>query len=290
MNEPLISVIVTCFNQEKFLDNTLSSVYCQTYNVWECLIVDDGSTDKSRIIAEEWQKKDKRFRLILKEHGGVSTTRNVGLNNATGEYIQFLDGDDFLDKNKFKVSIDHLKNVSSSKNIIISDFELYSDKKKMFLPPYCNLSLKNLNFENVLFKWDENYSIPIHCGLISKSLFNNFAFPESLKAKEDWIMWVMLFRNKPTVLFINEALAFYRIHKKSITNTSNMKEDHFKSLEYLREVLSPKVYEQLLTVFIKRYYERSIFFKDQLLRIKNWNSYKIESTIRKLLKKGTMIK
>ena len=284
MNKPLISVIVTCYNQDKFLDNTLNSVYNQTYKEWECLIVDDGSTDKSRLKAEEWQKRDKRFRLIPKEHGGVSSTRNVGLNHAVGEYIQFLDGDDFLDKNKLERSITHL-NIDSSNEIIVTNFKLYSDKEKKLLPPYCDLNLKTLTYENVLFKWDENFSIPIHSGLISKNLFLNFTFPEDLKAKEDWIMWVMLFRKKPTVLFMNEALVFYRIHKQSITNTSDMKEDHFQSLKYLRGVLSPKEYEHLLMVFIKRYYDRSLFFKDQLLRIKDWNSYKIESIIRKILKK-----
>lgn len=283
-SKPKISIIVTSYNQERFLNSTLNSVYKQTWKAWECLIVDDGSRDNSRLIAEKWEERDSRFRLILKEHGGVSSTRNLGLVHAKGEYIQFLDGDDFLDQNKLEKSLNYVS-INISHDIIITNFRLFSDRDKEFLPPYCELTDKNLNFENILYKWDENFSVPIHSGLIHKKLFENFTFPEDLKSKEDWFMWIMLFRNRPNLIFIDEALAFYRIHTESITNTSNMQEDHFRSLKYLKEVLSPDEYEQLLLVFIKRYYDRSIFFKDQLLKIKTWSSYKIENIIRKMFKK-----
>ena len=93
---PLISVIVPCYNQAQYLDECLQSVLNQIYTDWECIIVNDGSPDHTEEVAKKWLEKDSRFRYIYKETGGLSSARNAGIKIAKGEWIQFLDCDDFI--------------------------------------------------------------------------------------------------------------------------------------------------------------------------------------------------
>lgn len=94
MKQPLISVIVPCYNQAQFLDECLQSVLEQTYQNWECIIVNDGSPDNTEEVALEWTKKDVRFIYLKKDNGGLSSARNAGIEKAKGEWILPLDCDD----------------------------------------------------------------------------------------------------------------------------------------------------------------------------------------------------
>lgn len=100
MSQPLISIIVPCYNQAQYLDESLQSVLDQTYQNWECIIVNDGSTDDTEKKTKDWLQKDSRFKYLYQENLGVSTARNNGIANSVGSYIQFLDGDDILQKDK----------------------------------------------------------------------------------------------------------------------------------------------------------------------------------------------
>ena len=94
--KPKISIIIPMYNVEKYLRRCLDSVLNQTFQEWQAICVDDGSPDKSGVIAEEYAKKDKRFIVIHKENGGLSDARNAGMPHATGDYIMYLDSDDFI--------------------------------------------------------------------------------------------------------------------------------------------------------------------------------------------------
>ncbi|NLP58167.1 glycosyltransferase family A protein [Lutibacter sp. B1] len=100
-----VSIIVPCFNQAKYLNNTLQSVYNQTYKDWECIIVNDGSTDDTEVVALNWSNKDSRFKYFFQNNNGVSVARNYGVKLAKGKYIQFLDSDDILEKNKINYQV-----------------------------------------------------------------------------------------------------------------------------------------------------------------------------------------
>ena len=92
-----ISVIVPVYNVEKYLTKCVDSIMNQTYKDLEIILVDDGSTDNSGKICDEYVKKDKRFKVIHKKNGGLSDARNVGIKNSTGEYLSFIDSDDYID-------------------------------------------------------------------------------------------------------------------------------------------------------------------------------------------------
>lgn len=93
----LISIIVPVYGVEKYLHRCLDSILAQTFTDWECILVDDGSRDRSGAICDEYTQMDSRFHVCHKENGGVSSARNLGIDNATGEWMVFIDGDDWID-------------------------------------------------------------------------------------------------------------------------------------------------------------------------------------------------
>ena len=100
--QDLISVIVPVYNTEKYLDRCIQSVLAQTYTNWELLLIDDGSTDSSGTICDQYAAEDNRIRVFHKENGGVSSARNLGLDNAKGEWITFVDSDDWVEPSMLK--------------------------------------------------------------------------------------------------------------------------------------------------------------------------------------------
>ena len=117
MKVPQISVIVPVYNVERYLCKCLDSILTQTITEWECILVDDGSTDKSGSICDEYAKKDGRFIVMHKENGGVSSARNLGIKGAHGEWISFVDADDEL----YEESLSTLYSfVSDSVDIVVA--------------------------------------------------------------------------------------------------------------------------------------------------------------------------
>lgn len=99
---PLISIIVPVYNTAAYLRRCLDSILSQTYGHWEAILVDDGSTDGSGAICEEYASRDSRFQVTHRPNSGVAATRNAGLDAATGEYIGFVDSDDWIEPDMFR--------------------------------------------------------------------------------------------------------------------------------------------------------------------------------------------
>ena len=119
----LISVVVPVYNVEDVLHFCIDSILNQTYSDFELLLVDDGSTDKSGDICDQYARKDTRIRVFHKENGGVSSARNLGIDNANGEYICFIDSDDYVNSEFLDSLISHcLQNKQSVKFSINSAF------------------------------------------------------------------------------------------------------------------------------------------------------------------------
>lgn len=124
MSSPIVSVIIPIYNASLYLEGCLNSIQKQTFKNLEIILIDDGSIDNSVIISQNFCNKDSRFKLIKKSNGGVSSARNVGLDNATGDYILFIDSDDC-------VAINHVESLYNAINefsadICISDFRRVS--------------------------------------------------------------------------------------------------------------------------------------------------------------------
>lgn len=284
-----ISIIIPCYNQAQYLDESLQSVLEQTYEHWECIIVDDGSPDNTDDIAKEWIKKDTRFKYLHKENGGLSSARNAGLEVANGNFIQFLDADDCLDSRKLELSLEAI-NPAVENNIIITNFRMFECTVNQSSVPYCKLSVEVFTFDKIVYEWENSFSIPIHCGLFEMAFFQYFRFPEHLKAKEDWIMWISLYKNNCNTFFIDKPLALYRKHHNSITQSVDMLSDFIKAYECLKEHLSVEQYQKLTIVLLTRYYKSAGYFKSKVNEIKTTNTYFIGNFIKKVLRKMGLLK
>lgn len=117
MEDKLISIIIPVYNVQNYLRECIDSVIAQTYKNLEIILVDDGSPDKSGEICDEYSKKDARIKVIHKENGGLSDARNVALDIAKGEYIGFIDSDDYVEKDMFEtlhtLAVEHNAEISS---------------------------------------------------------------------------------------------------------------------------------------------------------------------------------
>lgn len=100
---PKVSVIVPLYKAEKYIHRCVDSILAQTFTDWELLLIDDGSPDRSGEICDEYARKDNRIRVFHKKNGGVSSARNLGLDNMRGEYVTFVDADDWIDSNNASV-------------------------------------------------------------------------------------------------------------------------------------------------------------------------------------------
>lgn len=282
MQKGLISIIVPCFKQSHFLDDCLKSVIEQTYQDWECFIINDGSPDNTEEIAKKWISKDNRFKYVYKENGGLSSARNAGMEISQGEYIQFLDSDDVLDKNKLEVSMEIVANLSNNvENIVITNFRMFIDNPLNSKKPFCQLNPELFNFRDILLKWENNFSIPIHCGLFHTNLFNNFQFPEELKAKEDWIMWMHIFQKKIHVSFVDKPLSYYRINPDGMTNDFKlMQTNHMKAIEFIENVIPANDYIDYLMLELKQKYSDNLKLKTTIYNYQNSNTYKVAKILK----------
>lgn len=270
----LVSIIVPCYNQVQYLDECLQSILDQSYENWECIIVNDGSLDDSEEIAHKWVKNDSRFKYIYKENGGVSSARNLGLDNCTGDYIQFLDGDDILENNKIEISITKLK--ADNLDFIITDFKTFSNDKQnaQLHPDFINPAF--FTFKGVLSEWGRNFNIPIHCGFFKKNLFQYFRFSTKLKGNEDWLMWVFLFKTNVKVGFINEPLTLYRYHSTSATkNEQKMLESYEEAVVCMSEFLSKEEYINSLICIVHAKEKNILKLENKIKTYQNTTSFKI---------------
>jgi hypothetical protein len=289
MNNSKVSIIVPCYNQAQYLPEALQSVLDQTYNNWECIIVNDGSPDNTVEVAQGWLEKDVRFKYIYKENGGLSSARNAGLDEAVGTYIQFLDADDVLAERKLEVSVNAV--LIDNGAIVVSNFRTFTNDFNESIASFCSLKADYLNYENILLNWDVAFSIPIHCGFFEKLFFDTFRFPIELKAKEDWIMWIALFENNPKSIFIDEVLVGYRMHSASMTkDKKRMEANYFSSLIYLKNRLNGSDFDKLLIETICRLNNKIIYNELQFQNIKKSNSFKFGSKIRHISYKIGMLR
>lgn len=113
MFNSVVSIIIPVYNLEKYIDYCLESITNQDYSSLEIIVIDDGSKDKSRAIIEQWQEKDSRIKLISQDNAGVSAARNRGIEAATGEFIMFVDGDDWINKDCTSVLLQNIRNDDS---------------------------------------------------------------------------------------------------------------------------------------------------------------------------------
>ena len=126
----LISVIIPVYNVEKYLKKCLDSVINQTYKNLEIILVDDGSSDKSGLICDEYTKLDKRIKVVHKKNEGLSSARNTGLDIAKGKYISFIDSDDFVSIYMYEIMYKEI--IKNNRDIVIARHIYFKNKEPIF--------------------------------------------------------------------------------------------------------------------------------------------------------------
>jgi len=208
MNDlPLISVIIPVFNVDRYLNECLNSVLVQTFNNIEIILVDDGSTDKTGEICDEFAKKDDRIRVLHKENTGVASSRNFGVDLATGDYILFVDGDDVADKQMIEVLFDNL--IKFDADISICGLQYFDKKMPESVYKKQEINVMN-NIEAIESMFYQRYfdTGPV-AKLYKSSLVKNNRFPDG-KIFEDLYTVYKFINEANKVVFTPVILYFYR--------------------------------------------------------------------------------
>jgi glycosyltransferase involved in cell wall biosynthesis len=221
----LVSIIIPIFNREKLLHDTLKSIILQSYTNWECLVVDDESTDNTFEVAFRYSLVDsrikvfKRPRLLVK---GANSCRNYGYQISSGEFIHWFDSDDIMDVFMLEKKINSLINCNSDILVCRASFFM-NNIKEGFLEIYSPIkpTTDNPAFELILSK----ISIQTSQILFRRDIFKNLnpIFNEKLQRNQETELLIKLFLHDFKFIFLNESLVYIRKHSNSITeNYSNL--------------------------------------------------------------------
>lgn len=283
----LVSVIIPCYNQDQFLAETLQSVFDQTYSNWECIIVNDGSTDNSESIILDWVQRDKRFQYCKTKNSGVSAARNYGLRIAQGEYVQFLDADDLLTADKLALSLDAVQKYKVG--IVCSNYLVFSAKVTVIEPPFSNLDHFEFNFYNLARYWNDGFTVPCHCWFFKASLFENMSFPLDLTAQEDWAMWLLIFKQKPKTFYLQKPLALYRLNPNGRIQTGDFFDETLQAIHYLKEFLNGDDFRLLYESAIIRNNIGMLYWRKREQNLKKSNTYQFGLLCKKIIRKIGLI-
>lgn len=243
----LISIVIPVYNAEKYLEQCLNSIKNQTYKNFEVILVNDGSIDHSESICMDFVKVDTRFKYFTKVNGGASSARNLGLDNAQGKYITFIDADDWVDENHLEVLINNIKEnnsdmaVSSIKkfdNVSKFGFRVHSKQEKYLL------NYNKLNREEFLvilpklIHASNSYKIAVS-KLFKKELVMDIRFDESIVYGEDLDFFFKIYNKINSVSYVDEVTYVYRLHNESTSSKFNQ--------QYAEQVLLiyKKIYEKI---------------------------------------------
>lgn len=216
--EDLISIIVPVYNVEKYLNNCIKSIIGQTYKNIEIILVDDGSTDNSSKICDDYAKKDKRIKVIHQKNSGLSEARNIGIKNASGTYIGFVDSDDYIAKDMFEYLFKLVKtnhaDISICNYSMVTEYTNEDKSKNIEKEKIKILDSKDALKELLSEKRIQNYAWN---KLYKKSLFENLSYPAKMKM-EDLGTTYKLFLKAKKIILSNQKKYFYLQRPESILN------------------------------------------------------------------------
>ena len=219
MNE-LISVIIPIYAVELWLDECIQSVVNQSYKILEIILVDDGSPDQCPRICDEWARRDKRIRVIHKNNGGLSSARNAALDICTGQYISFVDSDDYIHKDMYKIMLEQLHqydaDVVRCSRFIVRDSQIL-EKNDI----NCVKSYNRNQMLDCYFYHKEDFCGGVWDKLYKAEIFNDVRFPEGINS-EDYYVYAKIYNKINHLFFNNIPLYYYRIRENSICTSKEI--------------------------------------------------------------------
>ncbi|WP_294236382.1 glycosyltransferase family A protein [uncultured Chryseobacterium sp.] len=283
MDLPLFSIIVPCYNQEKYLKETLNSVLSQSLQSWECIIVNDGSTDSSEYIIDEYCKKDSRFKKLNQRNQGLSASRNNGIKIAIGALILPLDGDDRIGNRYLELAEKEFAK-KPQPTLVYCKAEYFDAKNELWdIPEY---SYEKLLFVNHIF-----------CSSIFKKedYLKTSGYDTDMRfGYEDWEFWLQLLRKDDIVIRLDSIQFYYRQRENSMITFIEDKKKRKEMEDYIFNK-HRKIYEDLLSnsldlpgieIIVQRLNKLNSIEKTFTYK----TIYKIERELRYFLKKVKLLK
>ncbi|GEP50668.1 glycosyl transferase [Flavobacterium noncentrifugens] len=231
---PTFSIVVPCYNQEEYLQECLESVISQSFSDWECLVVDDGSTDLSVEIAAKYSAKDSRIIYFHQQNAGLSAARNAGIRRASGTYILPLDGDDKIGAEYLELALKVFQSNPETKLVYCKAWLFGEVDQYWALPEYDYLKLL---FQNCIF-----------CSSIyrKEDFIKTKGYDENMKiGYEDWDFLIQLLNKEDRVFQIDSIQFFYRQRPKSMITFISDEEKHQNVIGYIYKKHQQKYFDAI---------------------------------------------
>jgi glycosyltransferase involved in cell wall biosynthesis len=273
MSIPKVSIIVPCYNQAQYLDEALQSLFAQTHIDWECLIINDGSSDNTGEVARKWEAKDSRFAYVYKENGGVSSARNLGIEKAKGEFILTLDADDQYEATFVEKALAVLIN-NPGIGIVSSWGRYFTTQKQLHVFQSTAQSVTDFLFHN---------GINNGSSLFRKQCWEQVGGydenPEN--GYEDWEFYLRVCALGWKVHVIEEVLFFYRQNLGS--RSAGMNGKHNETQKYI-SIKNKEIYCTHYETLIDQFLKTSDLEKAEINKFRNTIDYKLGAAILKPLR------
>ena len=258
---PKISIIVPVYKVEQYLPKCIDSILSQTYQDWELLLIDDGSPDNSGKKCDEYAHKDERIRVFHKDNGGVSSARNLGLDYAEGDYVMFVDSDDWLSNDCLQTCVFELdKNKLDALQFGFTSVTANNEKQLV------KISSSILDGEQYIKH--NNFNVCVGGGIYKREIIeeNKIRFPLVLKLAEDQIFVFSFFKKTVRIKYLDRAMYYYLQRSDSAVHTPKS-DDMLKSCEYLIEfgshwsVLKPHIDSMIIKFIVDMIKNNDISYK-----------------------------
>lgn len=230
-----ISVVVPVYNIEEYLPRCIESILNQSFDDFRLILVNDGSTDRSGEICDEYKEKDFRIKVIHQENMGLSMARNVGLDSSKEEYITFIDSDDYVHKDMLKILYRTLRKYKC--DISVGQFKLSYDDERIEDEELDSESITKDNRQAVdMIVGESNANMIVAWGkLYKKSLFDNIRYPQGKYHEDEFVTYKLLYNSKRVVIN-TEQLYYYTQRSQSITG-QRYSLKRLEKLEALKEAI-----------------------------------------------------
>lgn len=256
----LISIIVPVFNIDQYLSRCIDSVLNQSYADYELILIDDGSTDTSPALCDRYADQDSRIKVLHIENGGPSKARNTGIDVASGEYITFVDGDDWIHKEYLKTLIG-LINDNQADLAMINHIKTHRenlDEKVKTSKEYNVKVLSNIETLELFFGKYNHYLVAVWGKLYKRGLFDSIRFDVGRLHEDVFILYKLFFKARCTVLSTN-PLYYYWKREGSITGTFYVERqiDHLTALTeravFFYDMNLLKLFKTQAAILLKQY-------------------------------------
>lgn len=223
-----ISIIIPVYNVENYIDKCIQSLFEQTYSNFEIILIDDGSTDKSPILCDEYAKKDNRVKVFHKENGGVSSARNLGLEKSTGDYIAFVDPDDWVEKDMIFFIMEDFK--QNNVDAVFYGYDEVSSNSKnkkypiIHSPEKTGVDDDRQAIYQMMIGIGKGYYTIIANKAFKRSIYkdNNFLFDKEIAVGEDSVWLVEMVKKCNRVYFDNRVFYHWLQREESASNSKNI--------------------------------------------------------------------